>query len=111
MLAHVNASIVLFERPDENAHHPVLMDINSVFKRGEVVKMCKEALTNGPMDTRELALWIIKRKGFDETDRHLRKAVAFRVVQALRLHEKRGTGIKRVGKNANVVVWGLNSSH
>ncbi|WP_421952905.1 hypothetical protein [Pelagibacterium sp.] len=107
MLAHVNATIVLFERPDENARHPVLMDINRVFKRGEVVKMCKEALADGPMDTRELALWIIRCKGFDETDRHLKKAVAYRVVQALRLQEKRRGPIQRQGKRGTAVVWGL----
>jgi hypothetical protein len=49
MLAHVNATIVLFERSDENARHPILMDINRVFKHGEVVKICEEALADDPM--------------------------------------------------------------
>lgn len=106
-LAHVNATIVLFEAPDAQSRQPALMDINRLFKRREVVNLCKDALANGPMDTRQLALAIIDCKGFDASDRHLRKAIAYRVVQALRLQEKRGGPIKRVGKNANVVVWGM----
>lgn len=104
-LAHVNATIVLFEKPDANSVQPALMDVNRLFKRREVSTLCKEALQSGPMDTRELALWVIRNKGFDENDRHLKKAVAFRIVQALRLQEKRGGPIKRLGKNANVILW------
>jgi hypothetical protein len=109
-LAHVNATIVLFEKPDADSVQPALMDVNRLFKRREVSTLCKEALQSGPMDTRELALWIIRKKGFDENDRHLKKAVAFRVVQALCLQEKRGGPIKRLGKNANVVLWGLSNA-
>lgn len=104
-LAHVNATIVLFEAPDAQSKQPALMDLNRLFKRREVTTLCKEALADGPMNTRELALWIIRNKGFDENDRHIKKAVAFRVVQSLSLQEKRGGPIKRVGKNANVVIW------
>ncbi len=106
-LAHVNATIVLFEAPDAQSNQPALMDVNRLFKRREVVNLCKEALAAGPMDTRQLALAIIDCKGFDASDRHLRKAIAYRVVQALRLQEKRGGPIKRVGKNANVISWTL----
>ncbi|UJQ93033.1 hypothetical protein [Mariluticola halotolerans] len=104
-LAHVNATIVLFEAPDAQSRQPALMDVNRLFKRREVSQLCAEALQGGPMDTRALALYIIRKKGFDENDRHLKKAVAFRVVQALRLQEKRGGPIKRVGKHQNVVIW------
>lgn len=106
-LAHVNATIVLFEAPDAQSNQPALMDVNRLFKRGEVVKLCQRALEAGPMDTRQLALHVIREKGFDETDRHLKKAVAYRIVQALRLQEKRRGPIRRTGKNANVVVWGV----
>lgn len=43
-------------------------------------------------------------KGFDATDRRLRSAVAYRVVQALRMQEKRQK-IKRVDKVGNAIVW------
>lgn len=106
-LANVNATIVLFETPDATSAHPVLMDVNRLFKRREIGQLCAEALQAGPMDTRQLALHVIRAKGFDETDRHLRKAVAYRIVQALRLQEKRAGAIQRVSKISNVVVWQL----
>lgn len=106
-LANVNATIVLFERPDATSAHPVLMDVNRLFKRREIGLLCAEALQAGPMDTRQLALYVIRKKGFDESDRHLKKAVAYRIVQALRLQEKRCGPIQRVGKAANVVLWKL----
>lgn len=39
------------------------------------------------MNARELALYIIRKKGFDEADWHLCKAVAYRVVQAAHARE------------------------
>lgn len=104
-LANVNATIVLFEAPDATSTHPVLMDVNRLFKRREISQLCAEALKAGPMDTRALALYVIRKKGFDESDRHLKKAVAYRIVQALRLQEKRRGPIQRVGKERGAVVW------
>lgn len=106
-LSNVNATIVLFEAPDATSAHPLLMDVNRLFKRREIGELCAEALQAGPMDTRQLALYVIRKKGFDETDRHLRKAVAYRVVQALRMQEKRRGPIQRVEKVGNVVVWNM----
>jgi hypothetical protein len=34
-----------------------------------------------------------------------RKAVAYRIVQALRMQEKRGGKIKRTGRLGNAIVW------
>lgn len=106
-LANVNATIVLFEAPDATSAHPVLMDINRLFKRREIGLLCAEALKAGPLNTRELATYVIKAKGFDGEDRHLRTAIAYRIVQALRLQEKRRGPIQRVDKVSNVVVWAL----
>ena len=104
-LANVNATIVLFEAPDAASAHPVLMDVNRLFKRREIGNLCAEALKAGPMDTRQLALYVIRAKGFDVEDRHLRTAIAYRIVQALRLQEKRRGPIQRVDKVSNVIVW------
>ena len=81
------------------------MDVNRLFKRRELAKLCQEALSGGSMDTRELALAVMAAKGFDISDRYLRKAVAYRVVQALRMQERRGGPIKRQGKRGNAIVW------
>lgn len=60
------------------------------------------------MDTRQLADWIIAEKGFAGADRHLRTSVAYRIVQALRMQEKRGGKIERRGKKGNAIVWCIN---
>lgn len=104
-LANVNATIVLFEKPDATSAHPVLMDVNRLFKRREIGLLCAEALKAGPLNTRELAVHVLRAKGFDENDRHLRTAIAYRIVQALRLQEKRRGPIARVAKHSNVITW------
>ena len=79
-------------------------NLDRLFKRQEIGKLCHEALASGPLDTRQLAEWIIEAKGFPGADRHLKTSVAYRIVQALRMQEKRG-GIRRVGKNGNAIIW------
>lgn len=106
-LSHINATIRLFEAPETGAQFPMHQNLDRLFKRREVANICKEALADGPKDTRELALYVIRAKGFDETDRHLRKAVAYRIVQALRMQEKRNGPIKRHGKRGNAIRWAV----
>jgi hypothetical protein len=61
----------------------------------EVTTLCKAALlAEGPLDTRELALRVIRAKGLDEADNLLRRSIAFRIVQALTMQAKRGTVVK-----------------
>ena len=58
-------------------------------------------------DTRELALRVMRAKGFDEGDAVLRQSITYRLVQALRLQWKRG----KVGspeKQGGVRLWALN---
>lgn len=108
-LAHVHATIRLFETPESGDYDfKSYMNMDRLFKRRELATLCREALeTNGPMDTRQLALHVIEVKGFNAEDRHLRTAIAYRIVQALRLQEKRSGAIKRVEKRSNVVVWNV----
>lgn len=106
-LAHVVATIRLFESPDYGEAFPSHMNLDRLFKRNEIGKLCHEALADGPKDTRELALFIIRKKGFDERDRHLRTSIALRIVQALRMQEKRGMRVRRAGKRGNAIIWEL----
>jgi hypothetical protein len=81
------------------------MDRLRLFKRGEIVTLCKAALAKeGRLDTRELAFRVIQAKGMDEADAVLRTSLAFRIVQALRLQAKRGT-VTSLGKGSNVCLW------
>lgn len=104
-LAHVVATIRLFEAPQDGEAFPSHMNLDRMFRRREIGNLCHEALQDGPKDTRELALYIIRKKGFDERDRHLRSSVALRIVQALRMQEKRRGPIRREGKRGNAIVW------
>ena len=61
---------------------------------------------DGPKSTRELADYIVAAKGFPGADRHLKTSIAYRIVQALRMQEKRGRTI-RDGKAGNALVWKL----
>lgn len=74
-----------------------------VFKRGEAYRICQAALAEAPegLDTRELALVVIRAKSMDESDTVLRKAIGFRIVQAMRMQEKRGC-IAGAGKRKGV---------
>lgn len=104
-LGHVIATIAMFERADPG-EAPRYADIHRLFARGEVTKICKQALAGGCLDTRELAVRVLAAKGFDATDEVLRKAVAFKIVQALRMQHLRGT-IGDAGKRKGVRVWKL----
>ncbi|ATQ69297.1 MULTISPECIES: hypothetical protein [Methylosinus] len=105
-LAHVNATLRLFELNGEHEVFPVHMDLTRLFKRGEIHKICQMALAEAPegLDTRELSLAVIQAKGMDESDAVLRIAINYRIVQAMRMQEKRGRVIG-VGKRKGVRVW------
>lgn len=106
-LAHVNATLHLFEAPGAGEAFPMHYNLDRLFKRFEIGELCRKALADGPKDTRQLADWIVEAKGFPAPDRHLRTSVAYRIVQALRMQEKRRGPIKRVGKNGNALIWKL----
>lgn len=69
------------------------------------MKLCRAALeAEGPLDTRQLALRVAAATGLDATDPMLRKALAYRIVQAMTLAWKRGK-IGCVGKVGGLRVW------
>lgn len=104
--AHVNATLHLYENDDPNASRSY-HDINRLFRRGEIVTICKAALAeHDPLSTRELSHHVVAAKGFNEADNELRKAIAFRIVQALSIAAKRGK-VADVGKRKGVRVWGM----
>lgn len=106
-LAHIKASLRLFEATGEAADLPPYMDLNRVLRRGETTKICMEALAKeGPLDTRQLALRVIRAKGLSEADKVLAQTVALRVVQTLRMRARRGK-IESVTRTKGVCVWQL----
>lgn len=106
-LSAVNATLRLYEMDGERSEFPAYVDVSRLFKRGEMVTLARAALAEeGPLDTRELALRVIRAKGLDAEDTVLRTSVALRLVQALSIAVKRGT-IGDAGRRAGVRVWAL----
>ena len=106
-LAHVNAALRLFEATGEAADLPPYVDLNRVLRRGETTKVCMDALAKeGPLDTRQLALRVIRAKGLSESDKVLAQTVALRVVQTLRSRARRFKVICTI-KTKGVCLWRL----
>ncbi|WP_127144921.1 hypothetical protein [Pelagibacterium montanilacus] len=106
-LSHINASITLFNAPAAGEQFPLHFNLGRLFKGRELGALCREALSDGPKDTRELAAYVIAAKGLDADDRLLRNSIQLRIVNAMRMAEKRRTGVVRHGKRGAAVVWGL----
>ncbi|HWE72733.1 MAG TPA: hypothetical protein VG328_06200 [Stellaceae bacterium] len=108
-LAHVNAALRLFEVTGEACDLPPYVDLNRLLRRGETTRICMEALAKeGPLDTRQLALRIIKAKGLSESDKVLAQSIALRVVQTLRMRARRNK-VECVTKTKGVCLWRLPS--
>ncbi len=110
--SHVNAVMRLYEvGSDPTLQFPAHVDLNRLFRRGELVSLAKEALQSSasPMTTRELALAVAEAKGWDRDDKVLRSALAYRLVQALTMQAKRGK-VLSPGKRGGVRVWVAPSS-
>jgi hypothetical protein len=106
-LAHVNASLRLFAATGEAADLPPYVDLNRVLRRGETTKICMDALAaEGPLDTRQLAMRVIRAKGFSETDKVLAQTIALRVVQTLRMRARRNK-VDCITKTKGVCVWSI----
>jgi hypothetical protein len=105
-LAHINATLEFFERGNQTNAYPSRLSIARMFNRGEIFELCKTALFEAShgLDTRELALYVIRAKGIDENDSVLRKAIGFRVIQAMLRQEMRGH-VTPTGKRRGVRVW------
>src|SRR5271154_1844919 len=104
-LAHVNSALRLFEVTGEAGDLPPYVDLNRVLQLGEPTRICMEALAKeGPLDTRQLAMRVIKAKGLSESDKVLAQTVALRVVQTLRMRARRGK-VENTTKTKGVCVW------
>jgi hypothetical protein len=85
---------------------PAYVDIHHLFKRGKAVAICKQALVDGPLDTRQLALAVIKAKGLDPRDKVLAKSVCWKLIHAQRLQAKQRKLIAK-GRYKNARIWEL----
>jgi hypothetical protein len=105
-LAHVTACITIFEASGDGDDVSSYIDTHRMFARGEMVRLCKEALASGPKTTKELALHVMAAKGLDTGDKVLAHAMAQRMIHALRQQWRRGQ-LQDGGKVAGARVWTL----
>lgn len=102
-LAHINASIRLFESGERNRAGYIVS--HGFFKKGEIADICARHLrADGELNTRELAERVMCEHSLDPTDTALRNSVVFKVVQALR-HAARRKIVTMVEKRKGVCVW------
>jgi hypothetical protein len=104
-LAHVNAALRLFAATGEPEDFPPYVDLNRVFRRGETTQFCLKTLREeGPLDTRQLTVRLMKAKGLDAGDKVLCQTIALRVVQTLRVRARRKL-IDGSERRKGVCVW------
>ena len=104
-LAHVMASIRIFEASGNPKDIPKYIDIHRLFRRGETWALCKAALaSNGSMTTKELALELMKAKILETGDKVLARALGMKLVNSQRKQELRGQLVCE-GKRKGVSVW------
>lgn len=83
------------------------MNLAKLFPRRELPNLARQALesaTDGKLSTVAIAAYVIAAKGLDGGDRHLRKAISYKVVQVMRRWEKQRQ-VSRAGKDGSAVVW------
>ena len=107
-LAHVNATLRLFAATGEPEDFPPYMDLTRVFRRGETTAICIAALEReGPLDTRELAIRVMRAKRLDINDKVLAQSVALRIVQTLRVKARRAGPLDGSARRKGVCLWQL----
>jgi hypothetical protein len=105
-LAHVQAAITLFEASSEPNDIPAYVDVHRLFAHRETAQLCKKALAEGPKDTRQLAMYVMRTKGLDTADKVLAKAISYRLIHMLRRQRSYGH-IVTYGKRKGAWIWGL----
>jgi hypothetical protein len=106
-LAHLSAAIAIFESQTGDITLPAYADIQRLFRYGEAFKLCSAALqANGPMTTKELAVYVAKAKGLDASDAIMRRTMARHLIHSLRLRAKQGQLVID-GKRKGTIIWRL----
>ena len=105
-LAHVNATIRLFEARTEPRQFPAYVRLTTIFKRGEITRYIQAAAEASPdgIDSRQVAARIIADKGWDATDRALAVSIAHSVVTVLGHLYRKGRA-EKIGRRQGAVVW------
>jgi hypothetical protein len=108
-LAHVERTLRLFDASDDPYNLPKYVDLNCIFKRGDILPLCLSILKEeSPLDTRQITERIMAAKGLDTRDKVLVQAISMRVVDTLRFRARRRADIASTEKRRGVCLWRLN---
>jgi hypothetical protein len=108
-LAHVNATLRLFEVDGAHLQFPAYVSFKGLYRRGELTRLCREALERLPEragTSRDIAAYIIAQKGWDASDKPLAVSVAYSAVGTLGRQWRSGL-VQKIGKRGNAVLWRL----
>jgi len=108
-LSSVTAVLALYDlQPAKQMRFPAYANLNRLFVYGEMFGLCKRAIEEAgkPLSTREIALAVIRAKGWNENDMLLRRAVAYRLIQSLARAAMQGR-IQDAGKQKGVRLWSI----
>lgn len=106
-LAHINATIAIFEASGAAKKLGAYVDVHQLFRRNEMIAICKSALASGPKTTREMVAYIMAAKELDATDEVLAKAIASRLINALGQQRRRGAIVGAQPGARKARIWGL----
>lgn len=106
-LSRVRSVIDIFENNSEAVKLPPYADLHRLFRRAELFAMCKRALAEGPRTTPALAEYVMAVKGLDVTDKVLRRAIAYRVVQTMGVHERQRHVVSPGKAKGGIKIWSL----
>lgn len=91
--------------PTSQTRFAAYAHLNRLFAYGAMSQLCEAALEEAgkPLTTREIALAVVRAKGWDEADTTLRKAVAYRLIRSPTRAHAHGR-IADAGRRKNVRV-------
>jgi hypothetical protein len=102
----VTACIAIFEASGEVDAIPSYVDTRWMLARGELIKLCKEALARGPKTAKELALQVMAAKGLGTGNKVLAQAMAAQLIHTLRQLWRRGL-LNGQGKMKGGRIWNI----
>jgi hypothetical protein len=106
-LAHITAAIAIFEASGDREAMGAYVDIHRIWKRGDLMRLCRGFLeSEGPLSTRQLAERAMTASGLDAGDKVMAKAVAHKIVYAMRAQHLRGK-VHDAGRAKGARVWAV----
>lgn len=108
-LMHVNATLRLFELPEDGVQrYPTHINLARIFPRGELLALSIAALREFgvPMTSRALSKEIVRRKGWDVNDVVLQRGITAKLKHPLLRAARKGR-LRECDRESGLRVWGL----